>query len=172
MANDGQPILLDYLNNRYASLKRRLTQMLGNADLASDALHDTWVRVKDKGDQRPMEQPGAYLMRVATNIAVDIQRRQRRFLSGDDVDELLNEMADPAPGPAQTAEARSDLDALTEIMGRMPQRRRVIVVLVHWEKVTQKEVAKRLGVSLRTVEYELKRAHDDLDAHMDGHGKK
>lgn len=172
MANDGQPMLLDYLNNRYASLKRRLTQMLGNADLASDALHDTWVRVKDKDDRRSMEQPGAYLMRVATNIAVDIQRRQRRFLSGDDVDELLNEMADPAPGPAQAAEARSELDALTEIMDRMPPRRRVIVVLVHWEEVTQKEVAKRLGVSLRTVEYELKRAHDDLDAHMDGYGKK
>lgn len=172
MANDAQPMLLDYLNKRYASLKRRLTQMLGNADLASDALHDTWVRVKGKDDRRPMEQPGAYLMRVATNIAVDIQRRQRRILSGDDVDELLNEMADPAPGPAQTAEARSDLDALMKIMDHMPERRRIIVVLVHWEEITQKEVARRLGVSLRTVEYELKRAHDDLDAHMDGYGEK
>lgn len=172
MSNDASPILLDYLNKSYVSLKRRLTRVLGNADLANDALHDTWVRVKGKDDRRPMEQPGAYLMRVATNIAVDIQRRQRRSLSGDDIDALLEEMADPAPGPERVTEVRSDLEALTAIMDRMPERRRLVVVMVHWEGLPQKEVASRLGVSLRTVEYELKRAHDDLDEHMDGYGEK
>lgn len=159
--------LLDYLNKRYANLKGRLTQVLGNADLAGDALHDTWVRLKAKADERPMDSPGAYLVRMAVNIAVDIQRRQRRAVSGEQADAWLDDVADPRPGPEQTAEARSDLDALTRIMDRMPERRRMIVVLVHWEEVTQKEVASRLGVSLRTVEYELKRAHDALDAYFD-----
>ena len=116
MSNEAAPVLLDYLNKSYASLKRRLTQVLGNADLASDALHDTWVRVKDRDDRRPIAQPAAYLMRVATNIAAVIQRRQRRSLSGDDVDALLEEMVDPAPSPQRMAEARSDLNALTQIM--------------------------------------------------------
>jgi RNA polymerase sigma factor (sigma-70 family) len=53
----------------------------------------------------------------------------------------------------------------------MPERRRVIVVMVYWEDVPQKEVAKRLGISLRTVEYELKRAHDKLDAFFDADKK-
>jgi RNA polymerase sigma factor (sigma-70 family) len=173
MMEESQPTLLDYLNKRYASLKLRLTQTLGNGDLASDALHDTWVRLKDKDDQRPMQSPAAYLVRMAVNIAVDIQRRERRVLSGEHIDQLLEEMADPAPGPQQAVEARSDMDALMKIMDAMPERRRLIVVLVHWEDVTQKEVAKRLGISLRTVEYELKRAHDILDAHMDNDvGKK
>ncbi|MDR2323966.1 MAG: RNA polymerase sigma factor [Acidovorax sp.] len=172
MSGEAQPVLLDYLNKSYASLKRRLTLVLGNADLASDALHDTWIRVKDKDDRRLIEQPGAYLMRVATNIAADIQRRQRRSLSGDEVDALLAEMEDPAPCPQRTAEARSDLNALTQLMALMPERRRVILVMVHWEGVAQKEVASRLGTSLRTVEYELRRAHDVLDAHMDSLGLK
>ncbi|NIF86070.1 RNA polymerase sigma factor [Comamonas sp. Tr-654] len=172
MSDEVVPGLLDYLNKSYSNLKRRLTQVLGNADLASDALHDTWVRVKDRGDQRPIEQPAAYLMRIAINIAADIQRRQRRCLSGEEVDALLDEMIDPAPCPARVAEARSDIAALSQIMSRMPERRRVIMALVHWENVTQKEVAGRLGISLRTVEYELRRAHDELNAQMDGHARK
>ena len=170
MSNEAAPVLLDYLNKSYASLKRRLTQVLGNADLASDALHDTWVRVKDRDDRRTIAQPAAYLMRVATNIAADIQRRQRRSLSGDDVDALLEEMVDPAPSPQRMAEARSDLNALTQIMASMPERRRVILVLVHWDHMAQKDVASRLGISLRTVEYELRRAHDELNARMDMNG--
>lgn len=165
MTDDAQPVLLLYLNKRYANLKERLTRMLGNADLANDALHDTWLRLQGKDDRRPMDSPGAYLMRMAVNIAVDTQRRQGRMLSGEDVDALLEEMADPAPGPEQLSETRSELAALHQVIHKMPPRRREIVILVHLEEVTHKEAAGRLGVSLRTVEYELKRAHQTMIAY-------
>lgn len=167
MVDEAQSVLLDYLTKRYSDLKLRLTRMLGNGDMASDALHDTWVRLKAQGDHNgPIQSPGAYLVRMAHNIAVDTQRRQRRVLSGDEIDALLEEVVDPAPSPEQTVETRSDLDALMKIMDRMPERRRLIVVLVHWEDLTQKEAAIRLGVSLRTVASELKRAHESLNAYI------
>ncbi|MNL39468.1 RNA polymerase sigma factor [compost metagenome] len=103
---------------------------------------------------------------MAINIAVDVQRRHSRLLSGDDIDELLEELVDPAPDPSQAAEIRSDLDALFGLLDRMPARRRAVALLVHAEGVTQKEAARRLGVSLRTVEYELKRVHERLDAYL------
>jgi RNA polymerase sigma factor (sigma-70 family) len=168
MAEEAQPVLLDYLTRRYANLKLRLTRMLGNDDLAADALHDTWLRLKDRDDVGPVQNPGAYVMRMVVNIAVDVQRRQSRSLSGEDVDALLEEMVDTAPGPEHTAEARSDLDALMRVLDRMPERRRAIVLLVHSEGVTQREAAERLGVSLRTVEYEFKRAHEYLNTYLAG----
>ncbi|MDF3832000.1 RNA polymerase sigma factor [Cupriavidus basilensis] len=171
MSEDSRLILLDYLGKSYGNLKTRLTRLLGNDDAAGDALHDTWLRLKGKDDYGPIQNPGAYLLRMAVNAAVDVQRRQSRSLSGDEVDGLLEEMADPAPNPAQVAEARSDLDALMRLLDRMPERRRALALLVHSEGVTQKEAARRLGVSLRTVEYELKRVHESLDAYMTA-GKK
>jgi RNA polymerase sigma factor (sigma-70 family) len=165
MTEDAQPVLLSYLNRRYANLKDRLTRTLGNADLASDALHDTWLRLHAKDDQRSMHSPGAYLVRMAINIAVDMQRRQGRMLAGDEVDQLLREMVDPAPGPAQISETRSDLTALHEVIHKMPERRREIVILVHLDEITHREAAERLGVSLRTVEYELKRADQTMKAY-------
>jgi RNA polymerase sigma-70 factor (ECF subfamily) len=57
-------------------------------------------------------------------------------------------------------------------MGRMPPRRREVLLMVRVEGLQQKDVAQRLGVSLRTVEHELKRAHDYLDAHLNHDQKK
>ncbi|MGJ7543779.1 RNA polymerase sigma factor [Variovorax sp. LT1R16] len=165
MADEAQPALLDHLVKRYRNLKLRLTRVLRNGDLASDALQDTWLRVQSQQDHGPIGSPTAYLMRMAVNIAIDIQRKQGPRLPTDDVDALL-ELSDPAPGPAQTAEARSELEALLRIMRGLPQRRREILILVRWEGMPQQEVAELLGVSLRVVEHELKRAHDYCEARM------
>lgn len=165
MADDAQPALLDHLVKRYHNLKLRLTRLLRNGDLASDALQDTWLRVQSQQEQGKINSPTAYLMRMAFNIAIDIQRRQGPRLSTEDVEDLL-ELSDPAPGPARTAEGRSELEALVRIMQGLSPRRREILILVRWEGMPQKEVADLLGVSLRVVEHELKRAHDYCEARM------
>ncbi|MHA7680259.1 RNA polymerase sigma factor [Cupriavidus sp. PET2-C1] len=159
MSDDAQPALLEHLANRYANLKRSLVRVLGSDDLAGDALHDTYLRLQRQENRGPILSPSAYLLRMAVNIAVDIQRRQSRNLSTDDVEALMD-LSDPAPGPAQVVEDRAELEALSRIMARLPARRRQILLLVRWEGLSQKEVAERLGVSIRTVENELKRAHD------------
>ncbi|MCE4062516.1 sigma-70 family RNA polymerase sigma factor [Pandoraea sputorum] len=183
MAHDSQPALSEYLIRHYGALKRRVTHLLGSSDLASDALHDAWLRVNAEpappsdDESHPGEpgeaseaahalptsvrSPGSYLVRMAINIAVDTLRRNSRALPLDEVDALI-ELADPAPGPAQTAQARMEMQTLMQWLERMPERRREIFVLVHFENLLQSDVAQRLGCSKRTVEYELKHAHDYL----------
>ncbi len=170
MTEETRPALTDYLTRHYVTLKQRLTRAVGSSDLAADALQDTWLRLQSKGEDETVQSPAGYLLRVALNIAVDIQRRQTRSLSFDELSELQL-IADPAPGPAQIFEARSDMAALLERVGRMPARRRDIFVLVHWEGMSHQDVAAQLGVSLRTVTYELKSAHEALSAVLN-HEKK
>ncbi|MFT4173099.1 MAG: sigma-70 family RNA polymerase sigma factor [Rhodocyclaceae bacterium] len=172
MSEEVRLILMDYLSRHYGVLKRQLGWALRNAELAEDALHDTWLRVRDqeRHEDGPIRKPGGYLVRMAINIALDMQRRQSRNLPLDEINALM-ELADAAPGPDRTAEARLQLDAVCGLLERMPARRREVVVLVHMDDLTQPEVAKRLGISLRTVEYELRNAHDYLSARM-AHDKK
>jgi RNA polymerase sigma factor (sigma-70 family) len=167
MSEEVRLMLMDYLSRHYGVLKRQLGWTLRNAELAEDALHDTWLRVRDpqRHEEGPIHKPGGYLVRMAVNIALDIQRRQSRNLPLDEVNALM-ELADATPGPDRTAEARLQLDAVCALLDRLPARRREIVVLVHMDGLTQPEAARRLGISLRTVEYELKRAHDYLSARM------
>lgn len=166
MTEDVQLLLKDYLVKHYGTLKRRVAGLLGNTDLACDALQDAWLRLNAKDDEIPIQAPGSYLVRMAVNSAVDILRRQGRSLSLDEVDSLM-ELSDPFPGPAQTTEGRSELTVLVRFVESMPKRRREIFILAHWEDLTKEEVAKRMRCSKRTVEYELKNAHDYLIARMD-----
>ena len=156
--------LLELLTLRYDDLRRRLTRRLGNAELASDALHDTWLRLQGKQIEGA-DSPGAYLFRMAFNVAIDRQRSESRYLTGAEVEDLLG-MADPAPGPADTAQSRSELELLIEAMEELPERRRAILLAVRVEGLTQPETARRFGVSLRLVELELQRAQEFCAARL------
>lgn len=152
--------LRDFLVQRYDDLKQRLTRQLGSADAAGDALQDAWLRLESRENIDAVQNIGAYVMRMAVNIAIDHQRSNSRLLTADELDSLLDETADPMPGPAQVVEARSDLDELVSVIETMPLRRQQVFVMVRLEGLPQLEVAERLGVSLRTVEKELKLAHE------------
>lgn len=165
MTQEVRLVLLDYLSRNYDDLKRRLVRHLRNADLADDALHDTWLRVRQLENGNTVLNPRAFLLRTAVNVAINNIRSQGAAVPRSEIDALL-EVADPAPGPEQTAAARADMDALVKILQRMPQRRRDILLLVRWDGLPQKEVAKRLGLSLSTVEHELKRALDFCNDRM------
>ena len=164
MSDETPVVLSDYLAKHYVTLKARVARLLGSGDLADDALQDTWLRVNSRPDgEGPIHSPTGYLLRMAVNIAVDIRRRQTRAVPLDEVNDLMD-LADPAPGPEQVAEGRSRLEALRVHIERLPERQRQVVLLVHWEGLEQKDIAQRLGVSLRTVEADLKKAHDVLAA--------
>ena len=92
-------------------------------------------------------------------MAVDQQRVENRRLTVAEAEVLLN-VPDPAPGPDRIAEGRAELDALTRAMGELPARQRVILLAVRLEGLPQNDIAEQLGVSLRTVERELRNAHE------------
>jgi len=166
MPDNALPALRSFLVARYDDLKQRLARRLGSTDRAGDALQDTWLRLESRDDIDGVRDPASYLLRVAVNLAYDQLGRQGRLATPEEIDAVLEETHDPAPGPAQIAEDRSEMAALAALIERMPARRRQILVMVRWEHLPQREVAARLGISLRTVEKELKDAHDYCAARM------
>jgi len=161
MSESAFKSMRDLMTRSYGELKRRLTLQLGSADLAGDALQDTWLRLETRQDApEQVQHPLSYLMRMATNSALDRIRSERRFLSGEEVDQIVNNLCDPAPGPERTVEARSESERLLEIMQDMPPRQRRILTLIRVDEMPRQEVAEHLGVSLSLIDRELKRAHE------------
>ena len=154
----GAVDLMDHLLGAYDELKRRLVRKLGSEELAGDALQDTWMRLSARRD-RPdaVQNPAAYLLRMAMNTVIDRQRADHRLLSLEEVDTLMD-MADPAPGPAQAAELDFALEDMVGLLQRMPERRRRILLAIRVDGLQQRDVADHLGVSLRLVQRELKAA--------------
>jgi RNA polymerase sigma-70 factor, ECF subfamily len=145
--------------DRYDDLKARLTRRLGSADLAGDAMHNTWLRLARVDSIGAVQSPHNYLLRIALNVAADQRRLENRYVSDAEVESLL-ELPDQAPTPEDTVLARSDLEAFKAIMDELPARRRAIFLAARMGNVPRQEIADRLGVSRRLVAKELLLAHE------------
>jgi RNA polymerase sigma-70 factor, ECF subfamily len=159
----ARPRLREVLVAQYDALLRKLTRRLGS-DLADDVLHDAWLRLDNEPDPAAVRDPFAYVLRVAVNLAADRRartKRQSELLGGAPIDKTDGDIADDVPGPAEVAEAREDLRALARAIETMPERRRAIVVAAFTENVTHRELAARYGVTIRTIQIELKKALAD-----------
>ncbi len=141
----------------YADLSRRLTRRLGSSEAANDALQETYLRLESASILGVVRNPISYLFRIATNIAVDRQRTDARRLLATEIEALLD-LPDDTPDPARIVEARSELEALERALAEMPERRRAIFKAALLDKVPRREIAKRFGVSIRTVDTEIQRA--------------
>ena len=141
----------------YVDLDRRLTRRLGSADLASDVLHETYLRLEGLNEIGPVRNPKAYLFRIALNIASDRRRAESRRLTADEVDCLLD-IPDDRPDAARVMEDRSEVELLRRAIAELPVRRRRVLTLARIEGLSNRQIAAQLGVTVRTVETDLKQA--------------
>ncbi|WP_174263724.1 RNA polymerase sigma factor [Hyphomicrobium sp. CS1BSMeth3] len=149
--------LRELLVANYTSLSQRLARRLGSAESASEALQDAYLRLHKGPELGPIRSPKEYLFRIALNIATDRRRAEARKLTSGEVDALLN-VADDAPDPERTAEAKSELRALEQALAELPERRRAIFVAALVENVPRRDLARRYNISVRTVDFEVQRA--------------
>ncbi len=100
-------------------------------------------------DLRAIEHPKAFLLRIAVNAGVDRQRYvQRRSGAG-----LALAHEDP-----DDAVDYDDLLIIKEAILGLPPILRDVFVLSRFEGLTYGEIAERLGISVKTVEWRMSRA--------------
>ena len=80
---------------------------------------------------------------------------------------MLFEMVDDKPGPDREIEARSEINALKQVIRELPARRREMFMATFVNEVPLRETAERFGVSVRTVQVELKQALVHCAARLD-----
>ena len=105
--------LIDLLLANYEALKKRLTKHVGSAELAEDALQETFIRLNKKRNIGPVKWPLAYLFRVAMRLAVKQRRKDDRYVSLS-YDELIDDIGDELPDPVRIVESRIDLEVLKQ----------------------------------------------------------
>ena len=162
----GGVALRDVLAANYKRLHQRLQRFLGDPDLASDSLHDAWLRLGDRIPAQAVLNPEAYVYRVACNVAMDRLRSNRAWQYASDVDFELEGLPDSAPGPDSIAEVRSDIEAVERVMKQLPRRHRAVLVALRIDEMTRQEVASRYQLSLRGVDTALRQAMEHCAASL------
>lgn len=150
--------LQELLTDRYGTLRTRLARRLGSQDWAEDALQETYLRLDGAEITGIVRNPTAYLFRTAFNVALNRMRADRR-LSAAEVDGLLH-VADEAPDALQIFEGRAEMERLSKIIAKLPERQRAILLASRVDGVSRQVIADRFGISVGMVDKELQQAQE------------
>lgn len=155
--------LFEELVHRYErELYAYLRRYLGDAEMAEDVFQATFLQVHLKCKSfehgrrlRP------WLYAIATNQAIDAQRRNRRHrmvsldrMTGsehEDVVKLLDLMASSERGPEDQIDLLEDRDWVRSAVATLPEHLRVVVTLVYDQGLKYREAADVLSIPNGTI---------------------
>ncbi len=176
-AQTGDRKVFEILMRRYErEIFSYLRRYIGNPELAEDAFQGTFLQVHLKCNQFDSSRRfRPWLYAIATNQAIDAQRRskRRRMVSldtsaandsdnrpGSWADKLVAEVADPADVAGNREDGRWVNDAVADL-GDSLQR---VVQLVYFQGLKYREAADILGIPVGTVKSRVHAAVQRLAA--------
>jgi RNA polymerase sigma factor (sigma-70 family) len=140
-----------------------LTHKLHNDDDAQDASQEVFLKLwkQEKRGQLRAE-ASAYMFSAARSVAVDCERRRQSHRADqmlDLQDGELAEFPDSQLAPADDVQHwRQAIAALVSILGDLPEKTQRVFMLYHLENLNYADIARRLGMSERSVERHMARA--------------
>ena len=140
-----------------AFLRRKLQDPV---DL-SDALQETSLRAWSYAARSEVRAPVSICFRIAENVAIDFARAHKRVPYTGQVSEI-EQMAGEDPGPERTAAAAQRLELVKRVIGALPPGCRHVFLLSRSNGLSNPEIAKRCGVSIKLVEKQISRALREL----------
>ncbi len=134
---------------RYQAQVRRVARSVtGDEADADDAAQDAFLSALDRIETYDPGRPfGPWLMRIASNAAIDLLRR-RAVRKADAIDETVAARGRLPDRDAETAELR---ERLRVALAALPERQRAAITLFDLEGYAHAEIAKVLGVPEGTV---------------------
>jgi len=135
-----------------AALVRYLNRTWPRRDEIHDLRQEIYVRVYEAAGRARPASPKSFLFTTARNLMADRVRRGR-VVSIEAIGDLaaLNVMVDEV-SPERRLDARQEIKRLTQALNQLPPKCREVVWLRRVDEMPQREVARRLGISVRTVE--------------------
>ena len=119
-----------------------------------DIVQEAYCRLAALDTVDHITRPGAYFFSIVRNLL--LQRLKRgRIVSIDMIAEIETYAIDDSPSPEREAAGRLDSARLRAIMAGLPERCRRIVEMRKIEGISQKEIARRVGVSESVVENDV-----------------
>lgn len=150
------------------ALMRFLHRNWRDHDEVPDLRQEIYVRVYAAALHQPPTSPKSFLFTTARNLLADRVRRQR-IVSITAVGDLsqLHVLEDELE-PSRVAGGREALARLARALDRLPDRCREVVWLRRIEDLPQKEIARRMGISEKTVEKHIAKGSRMLADHFHG----
>jgi RNA polymerase sigma-70 factor (ECF subfamily) len=164
-------ILDAYLENKVA-LKRYLRRFFRSRDVADDLAQEAFLRAFAAESGRVIEAPKAFLFKVARNLALNELARQSAMTIeplGDFEGQAVLEDSSQA-AVEDVVDSRERVHLLARAIAALPPQCGKVFILRKMQGLSQKEIAARLNISVRTVENHVALGLSRCRAYMRAHG--
>jgi RNA polymerase sigma factor (sigma-70 family) len=160
----------------FARYRRSLRGYLGGFTRSphdvDDLMQETFLHVWTGGSgSREIHSPRAYLFRTARHVAIDTLRQRETRPAFAPLDESSEAVTDPAPPLERQLAAREEIAMLLDVVQRMPPQCRKVFLYRKLYGLSHKEIAARMGLSVRTVENHVARGMKECRALMPAEGR-
>jgi RNA polymerase sigma-70 factor (sigma-E family) len=158
----------EFVHGRSAELMRLAVLLSGNRTAAEDLLQAALYRTYRSWDRvSAAERPIAYVRRILLHEHIEAGRRRRLRTSPLAAADLVT-TADPTAGVL-------DRDAVLRALRTVSPQQRAVLVLRHYERLTDPEIAETLGCSVGTVRAHASRGaarlRQELTSELVEHGE-
>ncbi len=166
-ARTGDMKLFETLLRRYQSeIYGYLRRFLGRDDLAEDVFQATFLQIHLKcGQFDPIRKVRPWLYAIATNAAIDAQRRARRNRMSS-LDQPAPEgqsrtaswgdqLASASPGPAEISQSHEEGKWLRGAVESLGDSYGAVIQLVYFQGLKYREAAEILSIPVGTVKSRL-----------------
>lgn len=155
--SDREAAVRTLYRDRYAELVRFATFIMGDVHAAEDACQEAFVRVYDAWDRLDdHDRAVAYLRATVVNLGRG-RHRHRLVVERKQPPRLV-----PVSSAEDDAMGRVGRSAVLEAVSALPSRQRACVVMRHWLRMTEGEIAATLDVSIGSVRTHNKRGIEAL----------
>lgn len=154
--NSSSPPSGSGLLGAFLGYRSRLTRLIGrivNRHDVDDILQEAFMRSYEAAGKATIRNPRAFLLRTATNLALNHVSRASNKLNTHMEDLSLPEVYElTSESPESQLDANQRFVTFCRAVGGLPEQCRHVFILKKVYGLSQQEIADRLGISQSTVE--------------------
>jgi len=164
-------LLSAYLEKR-SLLLRVISASSRDPSVAEEVVQDLFLRLSQIEVDYIIDNPTAFLLRMANNLYLNRLRMQNSRQGRDKAwhaahhDTIDGDMVEEAPNAEAQLASRQELARLLSAVTLLPDKTQTIFRLHKLEGLSQPQVAERLDISLSSVEKHLRTALAFLTSHL------
>jgi RNA polymerase sigma-70 factor (ECF subfamily) len=134
---------------------------------AHDLAQDAFIALAQVRPAGPVRNPAALLQRIARNLVSNRVRHTRRWSGIISCVPLAEDIASVPPQQGLWIEAEDLMEQYRRALAALPEKTRTVFLMHRVEDLTYGEIAVRLGISAKTVEYHIAAALKHLDKSLE-----
>lgn len=143
-----------FLENR-EFLKNFLRRFLSRTEDIEDVAQQAYINAYSAEQKQGIDQPKAYLFRVARNLALNELNRKSQQMTDYIEDRLASIPLDSGPSVEEEVEAEQSMNIYCEAVEALPAKCRRVFIMRKVNGMRHKEIADQLGITVGAVEKHL-----------------